>query len=735
MIERVCRWMAAGVACLLVVACGGGGGSAGTSAFGAGAGSGTGGTGGGGSTSNTTTNYVVSVSLSNTTVTGSSPATVTAQVTNSSGVPQPNLVVSFTTAASRGALSAPSALTDASGNAVVVLSPANGVTTGADTLSASVPVADGKFATASVGFQLTATNVSIQSFTSDLTTLGAYGQTGLTVRLANANVGTPVTVALTSSCVTKGLATLTPATFTTTTGVATFTYRDSKGCGRFDAVDGLQASVVGTAATQSLQLALGRPDAASISFISATPQAIFLRDSGYVENSTVVFQVRDANGEGLPGMSVRLEPTTLAGGLKINDGSAPVTLPTDSEGKVLVRINSGSIPTPVRVKATLVGSSISTVSSSLAVAVGLPAQNNFSLSQNKINIEGYDIDGTPNTYTIIASDRMGNPVPDGTAINFVTESGQVQAIRETATTNGLSNAVANYQSSSPRPLDGRVTVLAYALGEESFLDANGNNVYDTGEDYQDLGDVFIDRLFNGTYNAAEDQFISPGSAGTAGIAGSDACRVATSSLLRLQADAPSRSLNQAGQSLSTCVSGWGRAYVRRAVQTVLSTSSARPLLGTSLPAGSMVPAGTSCPSPVRPSDGSSQGLIVGYAASDAPTRQNFYLLGSVALTGLPKAGVISFIVADNNPIAFNPMPAGTEVSVKATTGIAVEVVGGTPVPSTGTPTGASFSYSFDSTASSGVVTVSFKSPSGLISSFAQPIYYSIADTSGLTSCP
>jgi hypothetical protein len=60
--------------------------------------------------------------------------------------------------------------------------------------------------------------------------------------------------------------------------------------------------------------------------------------------------------------------------------------------------------------------------------------------------------------------------------------------------------VANYQSSSPRPTDGRVTVLAYALGEESFLDVNGNNVFDAGEDYQDLGDIFIDRLFNGSYN-------------------------------------------------------------------------------------------------------------------------------------------------------------------------------------------------------------------------------------------
>ena len=76
--------------------------------------------------------------------------------------------------------------------------------------------------------------------------------------------------------------------------------------------------------------------------------------------------------------------------------------------RLLVILNSGTIPTPVRVKATLAGSSISTVSSSLSIAVGLPSQLNFSLSQGTKNIEGYNIDGTPNTYQIIASDRSGS---------------------------------------------------------------------------------------------------------------------------------------------------------------------------------------------------------------------------------------------------------------------------------------------------------------------------------------
>jgi hypothetical protein len=477
--------------------------------------------------------------------------------------------------------------------------------------------------------------------------------------------------------------------------------------------------VTGTAANAALQLALTAPAASSISFASATPQTIYLRGSGFTENSNVSFQVRDANGAGVPNVEVTLEPTTLAGGLLVDGGSVPVTKRTDSNGDVLVRVNSGTVPTPVRIKATLAGNTISTVSSSLAIAVGLPSQLNFSLSQGTRNIEGYDIDGTRNTYTIIASDRLGNPVPDGTAINFVTESGQVEAIRFTAVSNGLSGATANFQSASPRPVDGRMTVTTYALGEKSFLDANGDNVYTPGEDYQDLGDVFLDRLFNGTYNAAEDQFIS------LSIAGTDPCHTATSALLALDVSTPSRVISNTGAAIPTCVAGWGRAYVRRAVQTVLSTSAAGPLYGIALPVGAEALAGA-CPSPRQ--------LITSYAASDQPTKVAFYDFGSVLIRrpASEKTGVINLIAADANPVAYNPMAAGTVITAAATTGLSVAVLGGSPVASTSTPTGVAIGYTFDDKTSSGTVTVTFKSPSGLQTSVSQVI--KLSDTAG-TACP
>jgi hypothetical protein len=713
--NRVLHIVGASLMSLLLAACGGGGGSAGNAPFGSGNGSG-GGTGGGNAVT-----YSVALTLSAQTVTSSQPATVTARVASSAGSALSNQVVSFSTSTGLGAFSAATALTNADGVATVTLSPATASAVGADTVIASTTV-NGAVVSGSLGFQLTATNVTISAFTADIGTasLGAYGQTLLTVTLAGTSPSNPVNVAISSSCVTSGRATLTPATATTSTGTATFTYRDA-GCGAFAATDGLQASVTGTAATATRSITLTPPTPASIAFVSAAPNEIYLKGSGFAENSIVSFQVRDANGLGVPNQVVTLEATSLAGGLLIDDGSAPVTKRTDSNGNVLVRINAGTVPTPVRVRATLAASNISTVSSNLAVAVGLPSQQNFSLSQGSFNIEGYNIDGRPNTYQVIASDRLGNPVPEGTAINFVTEGGQVQAIRFTTLSNGLASATANFQSSSPRPPDGRVTVLAYALGEESFLDTNGDNVFTPGEDYQDLGDVFLDRLFNGSFNGNEDQFIS------LSITGVDACRTATSPLLRLSSGEPSRVLSSTGAALNTCVSGWGRAYVRKAIQTVFATSETR-LGWRAAPDARAVRNGAGSCLRVSLID---QISAAPYANDDSASSVSFYHLGDgagVALANLGKTGSVGFLVADSNPIALNPAAAGTTISAVATSGLSVSVLANT-VPSTLSPSATAISYTFDDTTTSGTVTISVRSPGGLTTVFAQTFYRNAGPTS------
>jgi len=688
------------VSTLMMAACGGGGSeAAGTPVIGNGQ------TGGG--TGGTVASPKMSIALSANTVTAAAPATVSVTLKSPAGAPIPGQVVTFSTAGTLGALSPASALTDGNGVASVVLKPASPTAAGADTVKATATV-DGKEVTASTGFQLTATDVAISSFTADVTGLSAYGQTTLTVNLSGTSASSPVNVSLSSACVTNGKGTLTPATVTTSTGRATFTFRDG-GCGAVQRSDSLQASVTGSAATASLTLPVASPAVSSISFVEALPQAIYLRGSGYAENANVKFMVKDANGNCVPEQLVELSTTTQAGGLTLDGvsavGSAPPTVVkrTDSKGEVLVRINSGTVPTPVRVKATLQGSSISTVSSALAIAVGLPSQLNFSLSQGTRNIEGLNVDGTANTYSILAADRLGNPVPDDTAINFVLMAGgQIQAIRQTAlNNNGVATATANFVSSSPRPGDGRITVVAYALGEESFLDLNGNNVYDAGEPFQDLGDVYIDRNFNDFFNADRDQFI-PLAVGT----GSQACNPwgpePGATLLATNVSIPSKP--------ASCDQAWGKNYVRRAIQTVLSGSSPRPVWGTSLP-GDLEVYGN-CPTvSLTTFDANGQG----YTRADppVPNKQSYFVFGQHEVKVPGKQGSIYFIAADNNPEAFNPLPAGTVISTAATDGLTATVVGGSPVASSLNPTGVAINFKLDDKSTTGTISVTFRTPGGL----------------------
>lgn len=672
----------------LVAACGGGGSDAGDSGFGGGDG------GSGGGSSGTPS---ISLSLSSTTVTAAAPATATATVRNASGGVIAGQVVAFSTSGGLGTFNSTSALTDASGQASVAVYPAPGAASGADQVVASATV-NGTALTASQGFELNSSSVTISDFTSDVGggALSAYGQTNLEVSIEGATSGTPVTVTISSVCVSKGKATLTPASATTTSGVANFTYKD-QGCGATDATDALQATLTGATSSSSLNLALTSPLVSSLSFISASPEVIYLKGSGFTESSTVTFQVLDVAGNPLPNQPITLTATTLAGGLALDPASTAGPKRSDSNGRVTAIVNSGTVPTPVRIQASMtVGTTtISTVSSSLSVAVGLPSQLNFSLSQGTHNIEGFDIDGTPNTYNIIASDRLSNPVPAGTSINFVSEGGQVEGIKQIALANGLARTTANFISASPRPANGRITVVAYALGEESFIDGNGNNVYDCGESFQDLGDIYIDRLFNGAFDPADDQFVSLATTNTSACTAPVANP--SSPLLGTGVAIPSVTANNANGAKGP--DGlWGRAYVRRAAETVLSTSSARPVW-------------------VSTQGGVTAAATVNLATDASGVLSSFRAVGSSVVNVSSNEGALRFLISDANPVRLNPMAAGTTVTATSTTaGWTVSASGG-PVPSTLEAPLGLIDYKFNPATTdanrTGTVQLSLRSPGGL----------------------
>jgi hypothetical protein len=637
------------------------------------------------------------VTLSNTVVSAGSPVLVTAKVTNASGDPVAGKLVDFSTRNNRGLLNngtTTSALTNGSGEAVVTLTPQTTISgTTADEVIAEVSIGTVQL-TDTAGFSLTPTNLTFSSFTSDSTgALSALGQTSLTAVVSGAASGTSVVINLSSQCVRDGKAEISPATLSTTTGTANFLYKD-KGCGQSSTSDTVQASIQGTSATSTLSLTLTSPSVGSIEFVSASPEKIYLKGSGYTSQSDVTFVVKSTGGTIVSEATVSLELLTFSGGLLMDDVITPISKKTDINGRVTVRVSAGTVPTPVRVKATVVGTTASTVSSNLSVGVGLPTQLNFTLAGDVHNIEGYNINGTKNAFTVIASDRTGNPVPEGTSVSFVTEGsgGQIASSAQViADSDGNNAAVAQFQSarSANAVKDGRVTVLAYALGEESCKDLNGNNVCDASEPFQDLGNFYKDVIFDGTYTttAPADEFVSTD------INSSLACSASPSGYPELANEVTVPTI------ANTCDGVQGRAYVRRATELVLSTSTANPFWNSNSVGGGTV--------------------VTGCQARffyDQPTKPGTLTARGIQMSGsgiydLPSSTTLAFTVADANPEGrLNPMAALTNITVSTPTeGLTVSVAGGSPVPSSLSATIAAINLEFKEVVS-GNVTVSFESP-------------------------
>jgi hypothetical protein len=155
--------------------------------------------------------------------------------------------------------------------------------------------------------------------------------------------------------------------------------------------------------------------------------------------------------------------------------------------------------------------------------------------------------------------------------------------------------------------------------------------------------------------------------------------------------------------------------------------------GLSSPFGSYAAAGT-CASGLSLTIPNASAASPAYNAAGVAQKLTYFPVGGSGLYSQPATGVIAFYVSDANPVAFNPMAAGTSISVSATTGLSASVAGGSPVPSTAAPTGAAVNFSFAAGTSSGTITVSIRSPAGLTSIFSQFISTS-APPGSYVVCP
>ena len=135
---------------------------------------------------------------------------------------------------------------------------------------------------------------------------------------------------------------------------------------------------------------------------------------------------------------------------------------------------------------------------------GRVTQNGFSVSLTK-NVLSFGVDGDTANITARLVDRVGNPIPDGAVVTFVSEGGRVTP--NCVTSNGI--CTVEFSTQSPRPSDNRVSVLAYVKGDKSYVDMNANNEYDIGIDTlrQNIGDFFRDDNENNQYDSNIGEFL------------------------------------------------------------------------------------------------------------------------------------------------------------------------------------------------------------------------------------
>ena len=489
-------------------------------------------------------------------LTGTQNAFAVATVRSADATPVANALV--TVAGVGLALTPPSGqtLTDANGVARVEIRSLDPFAQGATTLTATATVGTVSVQ-GSLAIGLGAATASLSPITVSSVTVPAYQTIQVAVSASVSGSATPAVQYPVSFSATCGV--FDPSTANTdSSGVARTAYRNQAGSS--SACSGAQtltASAGSTTVTKSITAL--PPTPTNILFVSATPSRIYLEGSPGApgSQSLVTFKLVDNNGNPIQGQNILLSLTLRPAGAYLGSvsGATSLTQPTLADGTVSVSLHAGAEPGPVQLQAALVADpAIRNVSNQLAIASGLPTQNAFSLSVETFNLEALTTDGVKTDITLRIADRLGNPVPDGTTVNFVSEGGQIVASCNTvgADTNNTASCAVSLSSQAPRPANGRITVVAWAQGEESFTDEGtpSDNVWQPGEPFDDLGQPFLDRNENGVYDPGVDSTVGTSS-------GSAACPVGA--LLSVP---------------NSCDQTWGPALVRSQAVIVFSGSTA-----------------------------------------------------------------------------------------------------------------------------------------------------------------
>lgn len=388
-------------------------------------------------------------------------------------------------------------LTNTNGEASISVKPENINTNGAYQISAIADFDGTTASTKALNFSLQATNISLVDMTAASTQLESGGSTNITLKTQDSNTKVNqnnVNVEFTSTC-----GKFEPATVVSSNqGNVTTSYKaigtDGKLCTGTQKISAKGLNIPEVA----LDVSIKALEANSLVYTS-NKLNLGIRKSGSASSGQIEFTLY-ANGVPVADQDVLIEKVQAPEDLSfVSFGNRNnKTIKSDSNGKVIVNLYPGDKPGPVEIRATLVSDiNVSAISKDVSVSIGRLTQDGLSLSVSKNSLQNV-IDGDAATITARMVDRTRNPVPDGTVISFVSEGGKVEP--NCSTVQGVCSVILTTQE--PRPLDNRVTVLAYVEGDKSFTDLDGDNLYTRGVDtlLSNIGSFFRDDNENNQYN-------------------------------------------------------------------------------------------------------------------------------------------------------------------------------------------------------------------------------------------
>ena len=465
---------------------------------------------------------------------------VDATFLDSSNTPVKDAIVSATT--TKGSFK-PGAerLTDASGKVTYILSADSGNfgQAGTITLNAKTSLGGTDYTASSTkNFQFGENQLALTLASSVSGALPVGSVAVLSTRVTNNGnlYSDPVNVSFTSACTAKNLAKL-DASVSTINGIATATYvgQGSAGvCGQTDTIIASIDSSTDSSARAQIDIANTATTPVQIKGDKPSPAAICLAGGNCSSQSQIVFTVTDNTGTAKANVPVDFSFAQITGMETVpSDYSLnPTSGTTNSEGKITVTVKAGSLPIPFRVQALLHNTpDVRITSDQIAVGTGYPDSDSFSPNPEVHSMDdAWNTDGIENKFTVRLGDHFNNPVPDGTVVTFITEGGTIMG--DAATSGGKTGSCVTKDNScmvtlisqAPRPNDGRVTVLAYVEGEESFSEAlnGGNGIFDqadlidviadqdaTGASsnwkaaFKDLNEAYLDKDFNQLYDSSD----------------------------------------------------------------------------------------------------------------------------------------------------------------------------------------------------------------------------------------